>query len=372
MADDLDTILRNALQQRDLSFREFVELALYHPESGYYSRLVNPVGKDADYITGPLLSPVFSFGVARLLREVLDRCGDEVSTFVDIGCGDGALLESVCSAFGRQVPDALRFYGVDRSLSRIRDSALANRNLHFVPALEQVPAAGAELLFSNELFDAFPFARLVQRGPDLHELFVKLADEELDWSENPAPQSYIDYLASHQVQLEDGQFADLSLDWGSAYAAMARRLRSGLIVTFDYGFPTPQLFHRRVRRFGTAAAYRHHRVSRDLLSSPGEQDLTAHINFDDLIAAGEAEGLETLFFDRQAKFLLALGVTDHPLFAPLEESSPATLAEGVDLLQQRENARRLVLPDGMGEDIRVLVQGRECGSRNWTFHRKLY
>ena len=178
------------------------------------------------------------------------------------------------------------------------------------------------------------------------------------------PGPYEDYFAARGIELEDGQFADLSLEWEAYYRDIATFVRRGMIVTFDYGFPQEQLFRSRVRRFGTAAAYRAQRVTRDLLSSPGEQDLTAHINFTDLMRAGEEAGFSTLFFDRQAKFLLALGAAEHALI----QGQAATVEE----LEKKDNARRLILPDGIGEDIRVLVQSRGLPADQWTFQKKLY
>jgi SAM-dependent MidA family methyltransferase len=131
-----------------------------------------------------------------------------------------------------------------------------------------------------------------------------------------------------------------------------------------------------MRRFGTAAAYSGHRVSRDLLANPGEQDLTAHINFDDLIRTGERLGLSTLFFDMQAKFLLAQGAAEHPLIAPLltpiGDAEIVSAEEGVALLDARDDAKRLILPDGIGAEIRVLVQGRGMGRDDWRFQTKLF
>ena len=169
--------------------------------------------------------------------------------------------------------------------------------------------------------------------------------------------------------MSDGQFADVSLDWESTYEEICRFVTRGLIVTFDYGMPQEQLFSSRTRRFGTAAAYAGHQVSRDLLANPGEQDLTAHINFTDLKRAGERKGFTTLFFDRQAKLLLAAGATEHELFKPIDEVQSDDL---IALREQREDARRLVLPDGIGEDIRVLVQGKGVHTEGWSFQRKLF
>ncbi|HUP44867.1 MAG TPA: SAM-dependent methyltransferase [Thermoanaerobaculia bacterium] len=364
----LREVIRNLLQYSDLTFRDFMELALYHPEYGYYQRGENPVGKEADYVTAPSLSPVFSFALGRLVDEFLSRGGDEMSTVVDIGCGDGSLLHSLYEPGLRA-----RFYGVDRSLGRI-DPSLATRHpaLRFVRSLGEVPGDGRHLLIANELFDALPFARLVQRDEHLHELWVSEREGELDWSEHEAPAPYEDYFAARGIELADGQFVDLSLDWEEQYAELCRFVTRGVLVTFDYGYREKQLFDPRVRRFGTAAAYRQQRVTRDLLAAPGLHDLTAHINFSDLIRAGEREGLRTLYFDRQAKFLLALGAAEHELLRPIHDVPVASVEEGLETLQRREDARRLLLPDGIGDDLRVLVQEKNGGAGEWSFQLPLF
>lgn len=364
--------LHNLLQGSDLSFRDFMELALYHPELGYYAQTRSPVGKEADYVTSPVVSDVFAFALGRLVQEFLGRRGDEVSSIVDVGCGDGGLIGALAKA---AASERARFFGVERELGRVASSGFriaAAQPVTFVRSVDELPRDGAHLIISNELFDAQPFARLVRRGEELHELWVTERDGQLDWSEHEAESAYADYFATRGIELLDGQFADISLEWSALYDDLARLVERGLIVTFDYGFPQKQLFDPRIRRFGTAAAYSRQRVTRDLLANPGEQDLTAHINFDDLIRAGEARGFRTLFFDRQAKFLLSLGITEHPLFQPSTELEIDSLDEGVALLDARDAARRLVLPDGIGEDIRVLVQGRGVELEGWSFGRKLF
>ena len=364
--------IHNMLQGSDLRFMDFVELALYHPDFGYYSGGKNPVGKGADYVTSPALSPVFGFAVGKLISEFLARNGSGLSSLVDIGCGDGALLNTLYGALSADDRTRIRFYGVDRSLGRLSAEARANPDLTFARSMGEIPSGAAELIISNELFDALPFARLVQREERLHELWVTERDGELDWTEHEAPAEYEEYFAHRGIDLLAGQFADVSLEWGAYYRELCSRMQRGLIVTFDYGYPERQLFDARARRFGTAASYSQQRVTRDLLREPGEHDITAHINFTDLIRAGEQSGMHTLFFDRQAKFLLALGATEHELFTPVTDLSISSASDAVDLLQSREDAKRLILPDGIGEDIRVLVQSKGLDITGWSFQRKLF
>jgi len=372
-------VLRKSLQNSDLPFRDFVELVLYHPEFGYYARAQSPVGKEGDYVTSPVLSPLFSYSLGKLCREFMSRAGDAVSQVVDIGCGDGELIRALAGVGSREwgVGETARtpvssptpkFFGLDRNLGR----AVPDPRVTYVTSLDQIPPADARLIISNELFDALPFARLVQRGEHLHELWVTERDGVLDWTEHEAKVRYDDYFAGREIRLEDGQFADVSLEWAALYDELCRFTKRGLIVTFDYGLPQSKLFRGRLRRFGTAAAYSKQRVSRDLLINPGEQDLTAHINFDDLRLTGEAHGFDTLFFDIQAKFLLALGAAEHELLKPIGDLSIDSADEGLALLQVRDDAKRLILPDGIGADIRVLVQGRGMGPEPWRFQTELY
>ena len=363
-------VLRKSLTDSDLPFSDFVELVLYHPEFGYYARGESPVGREGDYVTSPVLSPVFSYGLGKLCREFLSRTGDAVSQVVDVGCGDGVLIRALADQkrLTAEAQRAQSFFGVDRKLGR----AVPETGVAYVSSLNDIPPADARLIISNELFDALPFARLVQRGEHLHELWVTERDGALDWTEHEANARYEEYFAERGIKLDDGQFADVSLEWSALYDELCRFTKRGLIVTFDYGLPQSKLFRGRMRRFGTAAAYSKQRVSRDLLINPGEQDLTAHINFDDLRRTGEAHGFETLFFDIQAKFLLALGATEHELLKPIGEVSIDSAEEGVALLQARDDAKRLILPDGIGADIRVLVQGRGMGRESWRFQTELF
>src|SRR5437764_9591115 len=88
-------VLRKSLKNSDLPFRDFVELVLYHPDLGYYATAESPVGREGDYVTSPVLSPVFAYSLGNLVREFMSRSGDGVLQVVDIGCGDGGLIRAL-------------------------------------------------------------------------------------------------------------------------------------------------------------------------------------------------------------------------------------------------------------------------------------
>src|SRR5258708_18878951 len=157
-------VLRNMLHYGDLSFRDFVELALYHPEHGYYATHAASVGKEGDYVTSPARSPVFAYALSGLVAGFLRRSGPGVSTIVDIGCGDGSLIHSLYALERERVAGdddgagRARFIGVDRSLERVT----LGESVEFFTTLDTVPKGDSQLVLINELFDALPFARLVQ------------------------------------------------------------------------------------------------------------------------------------------------------------------------------------------------------------------
>jgi len=206
------------------------------------------------------------------------------------------------------------------------------------------------VVFSYELFDAFPVHRLIGRaGGEVGELLVDWsADDGLVYVESDLTDGALAELIG-ECRLEPGQIADLSPAWAPLYRTLARGLRRGLLITCDYGFERERLLDPRVRRHGTLACYSRHRVSRDALVDLGQRDLTAHIDFTALREAGESEGLDTVVYTRQAQWLVAAGIFDD------------IAATGAPASAQ---ARMLLDGEGMGEEIRVLVQAKGLSTKD--------
>jgi SAM-dependent MidA family methyltransferase len=318
-----------------IPFASFMESALYGPE-GYYNRSDLPIGESGDYVTGSSLSPLFGRATARLLSR-LDRALGRPADFFEAAYGTGAHLASVVAASGV----GRRFLAWDRVERPV------SQGVERVGEQEEIPERGIEgLIFSYELFDALPVHRLIGRsGGELGELWVaEDGNGGFTWQEGElSDPGLADLLRDPDAILEPGQVADLSPGWAPLYRRLARRLGRGLLVTCDYGFERERLLDSRVRRHGTLACYTRQRVHRNPFVKIGEQDLTAHVDWTALRQAGEAEGLTTITLTRQALWLTACG-----LFEEIARADPATRREAMALLDG----------EGMGEEIRVLVQGR--------------
>jgi SAM-dependent MidA family methyltransferase len=318
--------------QRDgpIPFADFMEEALYG-EGGYYARDELPIGEEGDFVTGSSHSPLFGRTTAELLRR-LDRELDRPADYLEVGYGSGAHLRAVIEASeGRR-----RWLACDRIERGIATG------VEVASSVTRWPERSINgLIFSYELFDALPVHRLIQGEGELRELGVDVdRGGEFTWLEMPLSSLALGDLIP--MDLEPGQIADVA-DWGASYRELAHRLADGLIVTCDYGYTRERLFDVRVRKHGTLACYRRQRVHRDALGEAGEQDLTAHIDFTALLEAGESAGLETIVLTRQAPWLAALGILEGLAERPV---------------RARVDAMSLLDLDGMGEDIRVLVQAR--------------
>ena len=316
-----------------LPFATVMEEALYG-DGGYYTRDPPAIGMDGDYVTGSSLSPLFGRATARVVERVASALGGPAD-YVEIGYGGAEHLETVAGHLTG--PRAGRLLAWDRVARWTPPGVRALRDL---AELRELAIEG--VVFSYELFDALPVHRLIGRAEGgLGELLVDWREEQgFSWVESDLSSDHLRELLDGHA-LAPGQVADLAPSWRPLYRELARGLRRGLLVTCDYGYERSRLLDARVRRHGTVACYSRHRVDRDALSNLGRKDLTAHVDFTALRETGEAEGLATVAFTRQAPWLVAAGIFDE------------IAATGAPASAQ---ARMLLDGDGLGEEIRVLVQ----------------
>ncbi len=319
-----------------------MEEALYG-EGGYYRHAALAIGEEGDFVTGSSLSSLFGRATARLLQRLDGILGGPAELF-EAGFGTGAHLSHVLSSLAEPGSAARRVRGWDRMPRPIAEGA--------TPVADLGAIADGEidgLIFSYELFDALPFHRLIGHADgSIGELWVDHHQDGEDggfiWREGElSDPALLDLLQDPEIQLQPGQVADLAPGWGPLYSELARKLGQGLLVTCDYGYERERLLDPRVRMHGTLACYSRQRVHRNPFVLVGEQDLTAHVDFTALRRAGEAAGLTTFAFTRQALWLAACG-----LFEDLQDAPAETRLAAMALLDG----------EGMGEDIRVLVQAR--------------
>jgi SAM-dependent MidA family methyltransferase len=339
-----------------LTFADYMRECLHHPLHGYYSK--KDAARFADYYTSVDVHPVFGRLLARQFAEVWDKLRrPEEFTLVEAGAGIGSLAMHVLDFCERKFPafyEALKYVAVERSAAR-RDQAAIRLERHsaaghFTSSVEMPARVPTGCLFSNELMDALPVHRIVVESGALKEIFVGFRDGQFVDVVAPLSTCAIsEYFSSQNVALHEGQQAEAGLEACDWITEVGRRLERGYVLTVDYGHPAADLFDDHHLR-GTLLAYRNHRASEDYYGSPGEQDLTAHVNFTALETWGKRSGLETAGLTSQTAFLLALGQGNE--FADLYEQGQSEAEQ----IRARLQLKTLIYPEGMGERFQVLVQ----------------
>ena len=329
-----------------ISFYDYMRAALYDPEEGYYARGA-AIGDGGDFVTSPHVTPAFARCLARLFAMEAGELEGRVD-FVEVGAGGGRFLEDFAltlRALDPALHERLRLTAVEASEAGRR--ALAARGIEPLPriladAAELSPGSVRGWIFSNELYDALPVVRVEGSEAGLRELRVIWKADRFAWEAAPAPEALREHLARFGVELEPGQKGEIAPDAAPLHRQLARALERGSVVAFDYGHPARVLYHPFARHGGTLAVHSGGRRGGDPLERPGERDLTAHVNWDVLLAVGEEEGLRADRLVRQGLFLSEMGILD---FAESDA--------------EKWRIFRLLDPEGMGEEISVLVQRRD-------------
>jgi len=304
-----------------LTFARFMEQALYDPERGYYSRPRERFGASGDFFTNDQLQPVFGRLVACQIERWRAELGSPAGfTVVELGPGRGQTGDQI-----RALP-GVEYIGLERGAGSL-------------------PERFTGVVFSNEFFDALPvhvtrfaWGRWRERyvGPGPEWVDGKLSTPLLE-----------DYLRRYVRRPARGQIAEVNLEALGWLERIAGSLERGYVLTIDYGYTEEEIT--RGRRFpaGSLMSYRRHLASEEVLSDPGERDLTAHVNFTALVRRGEELGLQAVSLRSQTSFLLSIGEAD--LFA-------SALAASKEPERRRLWRQLKTLLFGLGETFRVLVQ----------------
>ena len=349
-----------------ITFADYMRECLYHPVHGYYSKA--EFKRFADYYTSVDVHPIFARLLARQFAEMWESLGrPQEFTLVEAGAGVGRLAAQVLDFSLAKLPEfygALHYVAVERSASR-REQALAMVKRHaaagrFTSSVEVPAHIAAGCFFSNELVDALPVHRVVMDGGALKEILVDFRGScFVDLGAPVSTCAVTEYFAQQGITLCDGQHGEAGLEACDWISEVGRRLARGYVLTIDYGHPASDLFDDHHMR-GTLLAYQNHRASEEFYASPGEQDLTAHVNFTALESWGKRTGLETAGFTSQTAFLLALGQGNE--FADLYDEGQSE----AERTKARLQLKTLIHPEGMGERFQVLLQRKGVGAAPLT------
>lgn len=358
-----------------ITFRRFMDLALYAPGLGYYRAGARKFGPGGDFITAPELSPLFSRCLARQCREILDALGG--GAILELGAGTGVMAVDLLLELQALsvLPERYLILELSGELRERQRQTLAERApglLKRVVWLETLPEPGLRgVILANEVLDALPVERfrVTARGP--RRLAVTWTGTGLGWVEGAADPAVAAAVARIEAKLGwrlpegyTSEYVPYLKDW---LRAIAEPLAAGVLLFVDYGYPCREYYHPQ-RATGTLRCHYRHRVHDDPLLWPGLQDITASVDFTAVADAGRAAGLDLAGYTRQHYFLFGCGLMDLlaeevPLNSSLEENAEtgkdANPANSVHYLERVRQVKLLTLPGEMGDRFQALALARD-------------
>jgi SAM-dependent MidA family methyltransferase len=344
-----------------IPFSRYMELCLYEPELGYYSRAREQFGKAGDFYTSSDVHAVFGRLLARQFEEMWRALDSpERISLVELGPGRGLFAGDVLDWSAKQFPEfarALRYVLVEQSAhlreklqERLREHVGAGK-CAVSSSLDEANAAIAHnvIVFANEFFDALPVEVVDHRGA------LRVDCDDARFTERFVAPSVaeLEFLDRYGVHPEEGERVEVplaSLEWMGRIAGLFEG-RRGFAIVIDYGYTREEQLAGRHR--DTIMTYRQHVARPSPYEAPGEQDITAHVNFTALRARGEERGLRTLGLLTQSQFLIGIG----------EETEFADAFQDCRLPQERAKValqlKHLISPSGMGESFQVLLMSHD-------------
>jgi SAM-dependent MidA family methyltransferase len=306
-----------------------MELALHAPGLGYYARGARQFGAEGDFVTAPELGSLFGRTLARQLSE-LD------GPLLELGAGSGALAATLLKEAERE------YFILETSAAlRARQQARLGDKVRFI---ERLPERFRGVIIANEVADAIPVHAVAWRAGGVMERGVT---SELEWSERAASGELLETARALEVPVP--YESEINLAASGWMRSLAQSLEHGAIFIIDYGFPRHEYYHPQ-RSMGTLMCHTRHRAHGDPFLHPGEQDITAHVDFSALAAAARGAGLDLLGYSTQAQFLVNCGIT--------EVLSQVNAENALHYAPIAAEAQQLLSPAEMGELFKVLAVGR--------------
>ncbi len=323
-----------------ISFARYMELALHAPGIGYYARGDRQFGAAGDFVTAPELGSLFGRTLARQLKEI-------EGPILELGAGSGALAETLLKELDRE-------YLILETSSALRERQRARLGGK-VKFLDRLPERFRGAVIANEVVDAMPVHAVAWRDQGIMERGVCI---DLKWEERAAQGRVLEEAKA--IGVAAPYESEIGLAGPAWMRSLAASLERGVLLVVDYGFPRGEFYHPQ-RSMGTLMCHARHRAHGDPFLQPGEQDITAHVDFSALAAAAREAGLEVLGYATQAQFLVNCGIT--------EVLAQANLENALHYAPIAAEAQQLLSPAEMGELFKVLAVGRGSEGKLSGFSR---
>ena len=348
-----------------ITFAEYMNLALYHQDYGYYNSGAVSIGKKGDFFTASSLGKDFGELLAIQFRQMWQHL-DCPNPFylIEMGAGNGELARDILRYVTQQSdPDfrrSVQYLIIERSpaLIAVQQKLLGSlaKDVAWKTWSDLADKSIVGCFLANELVDAFPVHLVTKKNQQLQEVYLSLQNDRLTETTGSLSSDRLSqYFDSVGINLLDKQYppnyrTEVNLNAEEWIKIVASKLKQGYVLTIDYGY-TADKYYRPSRDRGTLQCYFQHRRHNNPYANLGHQDITAHVDFTSLMRRGELNHLQTLGFTQQGLFLMALGLGDR-----LNDLSSGKY-DITEIFKRRDALHQLIDPTGLG-NFGVLIQGK--------------
>jgi SAM-dependent MidA family methyltransferase len=334
-----------------ISFARYMELALFAPGLGYYSAGSHKLGKEGDFVTAPLISPLFAQCIARQCQQVLFEMVN--GSMLELGAGTGQLACDLLLELERldSLPEHYFILEISAELRERQQQLLQEHCAHLlsrVEWLDQLPTSKMKgIILANEVLDAMPVHCFRIEDDAILERSVTFNENGFAWQvTTPTSPTFIQQVETilAECPFNTGYESEINLMLADWIKTLGDRLEQGMMLLIDYGFGRREYYHPD-RQEGTLMCFYQHHHHANPFVWPGLQDITAHVNFTTVAESAMDAGLRVAGYTTQASFLLACGLT---------EFAAAKTLSVTQQYQQNQAIKVLTLPSQMGELVKVI------------------
>lgn len=334
-----------------ISFASFMQLALYHPEFGYYNAETLELGARGDFTTAPEISPLFAYCFARQAREILNNLAAD--HILELGAGSGMFAKDLLTELKQlnALPKYYFIYEISPALRKKQQILLSEHCAHFATQiiwLDDLPQDFSGVIIANEVLDALPVRRF-HCDETIKEACVSWDGNKFVWELLPATDEFALEVSRicNTYSLPNGYQSEINWDLIKFIHSLTNSLQRGVILFADYGYGQEEYYHPERAR-GTLTCFYQHRRHENPLILPGLQDITAHVDFTRVIDIAADQACSLAGYTSQATFLMACGLLN--IASEIEK----TLTPAQEF-QLHQAIKQLTMPTEMGERIKIMA-----------------
>jgi len=339
-----------------ISFRHYMEMALYEPSFGYYVAGSYKIGELGDFITAPEISSLFSQCIAQQCKEVLLEIGGTTTSsnasILELGAGTGKMATDILLTLENNDCLPNQYYILDLSpdLKQRQKETFekhAPHLLRYVTWLSQLPESFTGIILGNEVLDAMPVNVFTQLNTEVFEHHVVWEDGQFMEQLQKADEDLSNNVLSLKIPSEDTPYtSEINPNLPAWFETISGCLKKGVILLADYGYPRKEYYFSE-RNKGTLICHYQHLVNEAPLHYTGLQDITASVDFTAVAEAADDADLKVAGFATQATFLSNSGLEE--FFVRALEKNPD------DQYKLAQQIRTLSLPAEMGERFKFIA-----------------